>query len=484
MIKPVLSIIIKEIKLLLRDPGSLIMLFILPAIFIFVLSIALQGAFSSSDVKNKMNILVVNRDEGETGGRIAAGLEENGYFNVISSLDNRDLTLDMAKSELHKGKFKIAVYIPPGTTSAVNLKGKDTIEIYVDPILSGEFVTIITGAIQNFVSSTLVQNIAEISSNVFDSINRKRITEIDAQLKEAISKRDEIESQMEDFTSQAFDEDTLMLIEKLSNDNIRELNRTIAGLQRQKKAYMDPDNKEKTMLQTGYIEDKSDTGLKVKQFFYSAGSKDGKTPNSVQQNVPGWTIFALFWIVQMISLNIIMERQSGAYKRILISPINKFQYLTGKIIPFFIINLFQALFMFIIGIYILPLFGSPRLEITNYAGVIAMTVTISFVAISMGLFFATIAKSMFLAASMAASVLIIMTVIGGIMVPKYVMPSFMQTMSLFVPQGWALDGYLNLIVKNYPFVDILPNIGVLLLFGMAFFLLGFIGLNRFTKDMR
>ena len=47
----ILSIINKEIKLLLRDPGGLIMLFILPASFIFVLSLALQGTFLTADKK-------------------------------------------------------------------------------------------------------------------------------------------------------------------------------------------------------------------------------------------------------------------------------------------------------------------------------------------------------------------------------------------------------------------------------------------------
>jgi ABC-2 type transport system permease protein len=85
-------------------------------------------------------------------------------------------------------------------------------------------------------------------------------------------------------------------------------------------------------------------------------------------------------------------------------------------------------------------------------------------------------------ASVTAAVLIIMCVIGGVMVPKFVMPSFMQKMSLFVPQGWAVDGYQDILVRGYGVPDILPALGILMLFALGFFVIGMVRLNRLAKN--
>src|SRR4030042_240198 len=108
----ILSIIIKEIKLLLRDPGGLIMLFVLPVSFIFVLSLALQGTFLTSNKKEKLDILVINKDRGEIGKKIIEGVGKTDYFKLMEEINNEKLTLDSAKKLLQKGKYKIIISIP------------------------------------------------------------------------------------------------------------------------------------------------------------------------------------------------------------------------------------------------------------------------------------------------------------------------------------------------------------------------------------
>lgn len=466
------AIIIKELKLLLRDPGGLIMLFILPASFIFILSISLQGTFSSPDKKEKMDILVVNDDLGQMGTEIIAGLSKVGYFNVIHEKDNKKLTFTDAKHELQEGNYKIIINIPPETTDAIDFKKQAIVDVLVDPVLSNDFAAHITNAIQNFIYISIIKNIGQISINIFDDIKSKRVDEINRQINETGKKRNELIQQMNDIKEVQFKQEVRDIIEDLGYSSIRELESKIAELNNQLKKI----NGENDAALYPAITDISqkDIGLKVNQVYFNPESGSETFPNSVQQNVPGWTIFALFWIVQILSINIISERKSGAFKRILISPVNTFDFFAGKIIPFFIINSIQAVCMICIGVFILPLFGCPALTINNLWALILITATISIVAICMGLFFASICQTIFLAASLSASIMIILAVIGGIMVPRFIMPRTMQTMGLFVPHGWALDGYLNVLVKNYTVVQILPNIGMLLLFALAFFIVSLI----------
>ena len=193
-------------------------------------------------------------------------------------------------------------------------------------------------------------------------------------------------------------------------------------------------------------------------------------PNSVQQNVPGWTIFALFWIAQTISLNIIHERLSGAYRRIMVAPISRTTYIIGKITPFFVINILQAVFLFTIGVFLLPYFGCPKLEVQNIIGLFIVTIGISIASICMGLLFSSVSNSLFSAATISVTFLVVMTIIGGIMIPKLIMPGFMQKLSLLVPQGWALDAYQHILVRGQKTAFILKHFFVLTGFGIIFFI--------------
>ena len=85
--------------------------------------------------------------------------------------------------------------------------------------------------------------------------------------------------------------------------------------------------------------------------------------NSVQHNVPAWTIFGMFFIVISMSGSIIKERDEGSYTRILTMPGSYITVLTGKISAYLVICLVQCVLMLMVGIYILPNMGLPQLVI-------------------------------------------------------------------------------------------------------------------------
>lgn len=471
--------IAKELKLLLRDPAGFFMLFLLPVTFILVLSIALQGTFSSLDRKEKLEIMVVNNDTGDTGIKIIEGLEKIGYFKCIKKIGNDTITLEDAKKELQKGNYKIAINIPPETSESIDFKKNSSIDIYIDPVLSSEFAANITNSVQNFVYLSIIKNISKITNSIFDDIKKKRIETLKKQLAETTSKREEIEDQLDEFMNSQIDDDMKVIIRDLSESNINELTEKINEISSEMKDTNDTTASKGQDEYANLVKDK--VGITVNQIYYTASNEGGIYPNSVQQNVPGWTIFALFWIVQILSLNIIGERQTGAFKRILVAPVSTWQYFAGKIVPFFMINIIQAACMFVIGVFILPLFGAPQLVVKNVLGVILITLGISLTSITLGLLIATASKTMSLAASLSASLLILMTVFGGIMVPKFIMPRFMQALSYATPHGWALDGYLKLFVKDYSTAEIIPNFLVLLLFSLVFGAISFIMFNKRIK---
>jgi ABC-2 type transport system permease protein len=73
-----------------------------------------------------------------------------------------------------------------------------------------------------------------------------------------------------------------------------------------------------------------------------------------------------------------------------------------------------------------------------------------------------------------------MGLVGGCMLPRVMMGSTMQQIGLFVPHGWALDGYHTLVVRDGTgFADVVRPIAAVYGFAAAFLIAG---LRRFRFD--
>jgi len=66
-----------------------------------------------------------------------------------------------------------------------------------------------------------------------------------------------------------------------------------------------------------------------------------------------------------------------------------------------------------------------------------------------------------MAPSLAVILVIIFAAIGGIMVPKFVMPAVMQDLSIISPLAWGLDGFLNIMLRSGSVADIMPQCALL-----------------------
>ena len=62
---------------------------------------------------------------------------------------------------------------------------------------------------------------------------------------------------------------------------------------------------------------------------------------------------------------------------------------------------------------------------------------------------------------------ILMAAIGGIMVPKFMMPAAMQTLAEFSPMAWGLQGFHTFMLRHGGFADILQPLVQLLAFAAA-----------------
>jgi ABC-2 type transport system permease protein len=193
-------------------------------------------------------------------------------------------------------------------------------------------------------------------------------------------------------------------------------------------------------------------------------------PSSVQQTVPAWLIFSMFFVVIPIAMTFLVEKQLGTLQRLKTMPVPPTYFLVGKLVPYLGINLTQALLMFLVGIYLVPLVGGTGLVLTSNAWLlIPMTISVSIAAISFALFIATIVNTSEQATTIGGTSNLLLGAIGGIMVPTFVMPEMMQNVAKISPMNWGLEGYLDILLKQGNFISIIPEMMKLIVFALVFF---------------
>ena len=201
-------------------------------------------------------------------------------------------------------------------------------------------------------------------------------------------------------------------------------------------------------------------------------------PNPLQQTVPAWALFAMFFISLPMSTSFIRDRESGSLKRLLCYNIGKPTLLLGKIIPYIIINNIQFYLMLFLGLYLVPwlIQADFTLGIVSI-NLLVVSLVCSIASTSYGLIVSTLARSSEQASSLGALLVVIMALFGGVMIPHFVMPSFMQKLAIFSPLYWGLESYFDVFLRDSSLGQMAHRLFILMLFSLIAFL---VSLQRFS----
>ena len=191
-------------------------------------------------------------------------------------------------------------------------------------------------------------------------------------------------------------------------------------------------------------------------------------PNSVQHNVPAWTLFAIFFIIVPLSINIVKEKSQGTFVRLRTNPVSYATVLGGKTIVYLLVCIIQFVLMLLIGVYLFPAIGLPKLDISGRLPLLfTVAIFAGLAAIGLGLLLGTIAKTQEQSAPFGATFVVILAAMGGVWVPVFIMPKFMQALSNISPMNWGLNAFYDVFLRNGSLLDIMPELLLLL----AFFLI-------------
>lgn len=405
-----LAAVKKELLILIRDRVGVFILFIMPMVLIFVMTLIQDSAFKTLSEKG-VPIVFVDQDQDSLGLSIKQGLVHSELCAFNDSIDGKPATLEQAKEHIANGRYLIGIVIPKGATQAI----RDNVKLLVAQTLSPD-----SAAPAHLPDSVEIQII-------IDPVTKKSfVSSITSSLREFIS---EIKTK---------------IMFSTFSDQIAEL------IPDQGKG---PQN---VFGQTQIIHYKEE---------YASHEIGEIVPNAVQHNVPAWSIFAMFFIVIPLAGSIMKEKTEGSIFRLQTMPSSYLLLVNGKIIVYVLVCLIQFALMLSVGLIFLPMMGLPRLMMGNSVlGVMIISGATAFAATGYGVMVGTLASTEQQGAIMGALSILLLSAIGGVWVPTYVMPEMMRKISVVSPLNWSLNGFYELFLRGGNVRSILPEVIKLMLF--------------------
>ena len=186
--------------------------------------------------------------------------------------------------------------------------------------------------------------------------------------------------------------------------------------------------------------------------------------------------FVVFFFVFLISgMALLKERTSGTLERLLATPVKRSEIVYGYMLSYGIIAIFQTAVVVLAAIWLLDV------EVVgSILNVIIVNVVLALVALAFGILLSTLAKSEFQMMQFIPLVIMPQLFFSGI-IPLSSMGDWAQTVGKFLPLTYSGDAMSQIILYGRGLGDVLPNIGVLLLFLVALTVLNIVGLRRYRK---
>lgn len=384
--------IYKEYKVLIRDKAGLAILFLMPVVLILVMTLIQDSTFKSVN-ESSVPVLVVDNDQDSLSLKLKRYLQQSNFFKLTDTV----LSYQDAKQEILKGHYLIGIIIPTHTSKQLKEQSSEKISNLLSSF-SGD--------------SNLIQT-------------------------EATSKSIPLQLLFDPITKQSFKTTITNSIERIISQI--ELETMMSALHKNMLEIY-PDAKPAPISNQAIISIKEE---------YATSNNNSIIPNSVQHNVPAWTLFAMFFICIPLASNIIKERNDGSAFRLMTMPNAYFIVMLGKVTTYLIVSLLQFFLILSIGVYILPLLSIPALNIGNQLPLlILVALSAGIAAVGFGLLVGTVATTHDQASLFGAIMVIIFAAIGGVWVPTFVMPHFMKIISVFSPMNWGLESFYAVFVRN------------------------------------
>jgi len=421
----------KDLKILLKDRGQLAVLFLLPLLLAFFLggphATSKDLVTTSGESRLLINTYIVNQDQGSYGAQVEEVLRDIKPLQIL-----RSQSVDRADEKVADGEVAAAIIIPADFTTKLASNQRTVVQLIKDPTRQAE-----------------AQVVAGILKEVLTEFNVR--AEIEYGIRAVYEKTGAL---------QGADPET-----------VRAANAQTMGV-----------------VWTAVQEIRQNPAITVRREDMSSAPRYLPASGVIfGVFMPMFATMFAFFLVGFMAESILKEKEAGSFRRLLAAPIRPGTVVAGKMLAFIGVVFLQMLVLFGICFvfFDMPLGDSPL-------ALLALTLALALAATGLGMLVGSLAQTSKQAGSIGMLLGFVLFIAAGLTpatagiaiidgVVEIILPSegFSFYLSQITPHFHAFDGYLKLFIQGGGFMDILPNIAILLGFGVVFLL---VAMWRFKFD--
>lgn len=418
-----IQLALKDLKLFFKDKRSMMLTFAIPIALITLFAFAFGGTGKNESDK-KITLLLSDLDNTPASKNVFATLD------TLNSIKIKQISLEDAEKEIKKGDASCVLVIHKGFSDSLNNGTNLPLELKYD-----QAKEIQVGLLQQ----SLIPKIIMLpfssgnSKSMMSNRLKKMIGSSNPQAEEAI---------------------------QMQSDNLFE---TIS------KGISESNSKEKVNPATSFMS----SDIKMTKLIKA----DNDSQLGLIQAVAGTSVMMLLFSVVGIGMGLLDEKQEGTLKRLLYSPMNPTNILFGKMISANIISILQLVIMFVFASIV---FGLKIMD--HLPGLTITILATAFACSAFGVLLASFAKNRQQVQGLSTLIILVMSAIGGSMIPLFIMPSIMQKVAVVSVNYWSIQGFYDVFWRNLPVFNttFLSRILVLFLIGI---LLNTIAVIMFKKNI-
>jgi len=408
---------LKEWHVIRRDPGGIAILFLMPVLLIIIMALVQDAPFK--DYKTHIfKVLWIDEDRSNLSQALQSDLRSSGHFHLLDHVEHVELNRQTASQLVHSGEYSMAVLIPKG--------------LQAELVNNANHITLALGD-QLGLPSTFPTRTPRDSIRIqlyFDPVTKPDFRMAMHQMLEQVSGALQ----------------TRTILQRLSD--------------------MQPAN-QKAKASALHLEEKLKP-LGIEEIQDTSTTSGITKMNSVQHNVPAWAIFGMFFMVIIISDNLIRERKEGSWWRLKLIPGSFSHILIGKLLFFIILGLLQFGCMLLVGIYGMPFFGLPSLETgSQVLSIFLFSICMASCVSALGILGGTLFNTPQQALPVSAISIVILSAVGGVWIPLEVLPHSIKQISVISPLRWALEGVQDIFLRHSDWSVLIQPAGILVGIALA-----------------
>lgn len=408
MLKQIWSITKKDLRLWAQKPGEWAVLFLTPFLFITIMG-QIFGRSSTPTIA----IYAVVEDSGARGKQVISLLQDakNLSVEILPSRAEAD-------RRVGSGQRMAALVVPAGFTEAVLTPDGGQIALIVDPARQ-EQASIVVGLVNAALGPLRVD--AEVTRGVGQSVD----------------------SAMRNYSTSSGATATISQFLKTAL-------RAVVAEQVQES------------INNPLV------AVQVQSAQESAAIR--RPPTLMESLVPGYIIMFAFFLVSTIAVSVVEERALGTFRRLLSTPAPRSAILLGKMLPYLVIVVVQALVLLGISslVFGVSLGKSP-------VALALITVASAASVVGLGIMVAAVVRSEGQAGGLTLLLVLVMAAVSGSLFPLIRIPYLQYA----TPHYWAIQGFQNVIARGLGVSGVALESGILLGLAAIFFV---IGVSRFKFD--